>query len=151
MSDEPQPIAIVIDPAVTLDTGKPLRLNLNGTVLNLAVGTEIFIEPALAPTLEQCGIPFETIAPGDQASPAAAMSDGGTKEGSGAPVADTDPALLAIIHQPIAKLRDSLAGLTVEELDALHTAEIAEGEGKTRKGALDAITEAKELLTNQSA
>lgn len=159
MSDDtspaaPETIEIIIDPAITLDTGKPLKLNLNGTALDLPVNEPISVNADLAPTLRECGVPFETVAPEDQASSVPATSEGGAPGGSGAPLADIqqvepepDP-LLSLLDQSIPDLAASLDGLTVEELDRLAGAETA---GKTRVGALKAIDKAKSLILNPPA
>lgn len=57
----------------------------------------------------------------------------------------------ALIGQSIAKLKESLAGADIDLLEAALAAEQAEGDGKTRVGAIEAIQAAIDELNEQAS
>ena len=154
-------VSILIDPAATLHTGKPVELNVNGSKLKLAVDTPISIPAWLEPTLAECNIPFRSTGVRDQDVldvPGADVSGGGAGGVPALPpqiVLEPDPetdvkraALLKLLDQSIPALTESLVGLTMHELDVLLAAEVI---GKTRAGAVKAIEQAQQALSDNPA
>ena len=141
-------------------TDTPVTLTVNGKVATIPNNTETSIPALFHDAALNCGFPIEILAHGvgitaeDQSAPAvsAAAPPEAPADGSGAPGGDggTDPAGAtfdadAVIAGNVATVAGRLAGLSLEELEAVLAAEIDREQPRNGvKAAIEAEMKARD-------